>query len=634
MENDQMLHYGWLIKSPPLEQTGHRQPSFLKARWRRRWFVLQAGQFQGQYVLNYYTDESLRKLKGTICLDECEQVDVGLTVENGKQRYEHMFDIKTPQRIFYLAADTFEEMSNWAKIVCEACGLRATSEDENTEADAGFSIADLNATHAPRTVATGSSGPVSNPLISSPYIHISTCHSGGLPKHLQTHSSPGGNQIPSPPTNVSGSEMGDDSVFFPSTGENHPPLSPNGLSDRLQNALLPPSRPPKPAHLLNRPIPNANPQALGPVSHGNYANSNDMKVLYQTEMAQAAHNNASSNHKGTATRIRERFMSGPTGSVEANNNYNGEQSKASPSVLRDMKPGRDAFGKSATVDPKRMGGLAALGSNQKSKRSGKSSHSPGPPLGFATLNPNTSFRRAPPVQRALKPPNAVASEMNLMTSGSNHQLHHNNLPHHPAPIHGRSQSTSGTNRFDSSRHHHHHHHNHQNHAHHSQSKTLQRHFNSTADDSSDEASISEEHMDQRFTFDDTFHAPLRPKDDNEEEQIYFYLPSFESQASYGGQKLTMIPAEQYERSPVAYIDLDLPSTDETDSSRLHGDSVSMSGMSRSGFSPQFPMSGDPLQSSSNSTAYKSIDFMKTEAFNRTRHIREEKYALEQEHQAS
>ena len=29
---------------------------------------------EGQFVLNYYTDESKRKLKGTICLDECEQV--------------------------------------------------------------------------------------------------------------------------------------------------------------------------------------------------------------------------------------------------------------------------------------------------------------------------------------------------------------------------------------------------------------------------------------------------------------------------------------------------------------------------------------------------------------------------------
>lgn len=189
-------------------------------------------------------------------------------------------------------------------------------------------------------------------------------------------------------------------MFFPSTGEDHPPLSPNGLSDRLQNSLLPPSRPPKPAHLLNRPIPNSNTQPLGPACQGNYANSNEMTVMYQKEMAQVSQKN----HKGGTTQIRERFMSGPTGSVEANNNYNGDPSN--PSVLRDMKPGRDGFGKSATVDPKRMGGLAALGSNQKSKRTGKSNHSPGLPLGFATLNPNTSFRRAPPVQRALKPQNA------------------------------------------------------------------------------------------------------------------------------------------------------------------------------------------------------------------------------------
>ena len=30
---------------------------------------------EGPYVLNYYTDESKRKLKGTIYLDECEQVE-------------------------------------------------------------------------------------------------------------------------------------------------------------------------------------------------------------------------------------------------------------------------------------------------------------------------------------------------------------------------------------------------------------------------------------------------------------------------------------------------------------------------------------------------------------------------------
>ena len=52
-------------------------------RWRRRWFVLlqQQGPDGGgfgaaadQFVLNYYTDETKKKLKGSIFLDECEQV--------------------------------------------------------------------------------------------------------------------------------------------------------------------------------------------------------------------------------------------------------------------------------------------------------------------------------------------------------------------------------------------------------------------------------------------------------------------------------------------------------------------------------------------------------------------------------
>ena len=89
--------------------------------------MLERGAAEGQFVLNYYTDESKRKLKGTICLDECEQVikpiptleykdtslfigitfqvDIGLTVENGRQRYEFMFDIKTPQRDYYLGTE-------------------------------------------------------------------------------------------------------------------------------------------------------------------------------------------------------------------------------------------------------------------------------------------------------------------------------------------------------------------------------------------------------------------------------------------------------------------------------------------------------------------------------------------------
>ena len=43
-------------------------------RWRRRWFVLQQGKLPRQYLLNYFTDETKKRLKGSIALDECEQV--------------------------------------------------------------------------------------------------------------------------------------------------------------------------------------------------------------------------------------------------------------------------------------------------------------------------------------------------------------------------------------------------------------------------------------------------------------------------------------------------------------------------------------------------------------------------------
>ena len=47
---------------------------YILQRWRRRWFVLQQGKLPRQYVLNYYADENKRRLKGSIPLDECEQV--------------------------------------------------------------------------------------------------------------------------------------------------------------------------------------------------------------------------------------------------------------------------------------------------------------------------------------------------------------------------------------------------------------------------------------------------------------------------------------------------------------------------------------------------------------------------------
>lgn len=111
-----------------------RESSFnvtlLFQRWRKRWFVLKhSGELPGQFFLLYYTDKNCRKLKGTIDLDQCEEVDAGLRFEDRKQNYQHAFCVKTPKRIFYLAAETDSEMNKWVDCVCQVCGLKATVDD-------------------------------------------------------------------------------------------------------------------------------------------------------------------------------------------------------------------------------------------------------------------------------------------------------------------------------------------------------------------------------------------------------------------------------------------------------------------------------------------------------------------------
>ncbi|XP_055686754.1 protein daughter of sevenless [Lutzomyia longipalpis] len=115
--NREMHYAGWLVKSPPTKR-------IWRARWRRRWFTLKQGEFPGQYFLEYYTDKSCKKLKGTIDLDQCEQVDAGLCME---RKFQHVFNVKTPNRIYYLAADSDEDMRFWVNCICKVCGLQDLS---------------------------------------------------------------------------------------------------------------------------------------------------------------------------------------------------------------------------------------------------------------------------------------------------------------------------------------------------------------------------------------------------------------------------------------------------------------------------------------------------------------------------
>ena len=42
-----------------------------------------------------------------------------MTYQSGRVSYQFMFDIKTPKRVYYLAADCEEDMTAWVDWVCQ-----------------------------------------------------------------------------------------------------------------------------------------------------------------------------------------------------------------------------------------------------------------------------------------------------------------------------------------------------------------------------------------------------------------------------------------------------------------------------------------------------------------------------------
>lgn len=96
---------------------------------------MKQGEIPEQFCLEYYKDRNCRKLKGVIDLDQCEQVDSGLQLEHRKQKFQYMFDVKTPHRTYYLAANSEEDMNAWVNCICEVCNLQDLTKPQQQNND-------------------------------------------------------------------------------------------------------------------------------------------------------------------------------------------------------------------------------------------------------------------------------------------------------------------------------------------------------------------------------------------------------------------------------------------------------------------------------------------------------------------
>ncbi|XP_072241016.1 GRB2-associated-binding protein 1 isoform X2 [Leuresthes tenuis] len=107
-----------------------RLVNYFHVAWKKRWFVLRSGRLTGDPdVLEYYKNDHTKKPIRVIDLNLCEQVDAGLTFSKKDLENSFIFDIKTIDRVFYLVADTEEEMNKWVRHICDICGFNPADDD-------------------------------------------------------------------------------------------------------------------------------------------------------------------------------------------------------------------------------------------------------------------------------------------------------------------------------------------------------------------------------------------------------------------------------------------------------------------------------------------------------------------------
>ncbi|KAJ8262168.1 hypothetical protein GJAV_G00163280 [Gymnothorax javanicus] len=172
MSGGEVVCAGWLRKSPP-------EKKLRRYAWKKRWFVLRSGRLTGDPdVLEYYKNDHTKKPIRVIDLNLCEQVDAGLTFNKKDLEHSFIFDIKTIDRIFYLVADTEEEMNKWVRSICEICGFNPTDDESGKPSHQSNSAAmDMTQHTGPITMTPS---PMNN--VPPPYQPVSV-------RHLDTSSS-------------------------------------------------------------------------------------------------------------------------------------------------------------------------------------------------------------------------------------------------------------------------------------------------------------------------------------------------------------------------------------------------------------------------------------------------------------
>ncbi|XP_055893150.1 GRB2-associated-binding protein 3-like isoform X2 [Biomphalaria glabrata] len=269
-----VVHSGWMTKSPPEKRLTSTFRIF-RAQWKRRFFVLSKplGSLPDQYELDYYKDEHCSSKKGSIDLEQCEQIIEALDSES----FPNLLAIKTvcknKSRTYYLAADTEPEMNSWVQWLCHVCGLRPEDqhipEPKPPLLTVQNSVSNGRPASPPTPVTKTTTLPAQMPQSisvsqqitkqtssdssSASYIPLENCTTGQpqatTDKRFSVESVPDF-LAPSPPQKqsklgMSAPSASEDEVFLQEDLQNHVPAPESKFTQGSDLYQVPPVRPPK-----------------------------------------------------------------------------------------------------------------------------------------------------------------------------------------------------------------------------------------------------------------------------------------------------------------------------------------------------------------------------------------------------
>lgn len=200
-----------------------------------------------------------------------------------------MFDIRTPKRVYFLAADSESDMNSWVGCICHVCGLKVFyREDEETGSTMTLTRPSPSRSGIEDTPPTSPTSPTGS---SGPYFPLSECLSGSrsalIHESMASINQPSSAPVTPAPTRGFAASMGTQSLrgkprredwnlmfydqprqlavahVFDSHGEqpdlvrgveekfarSFKKLLPASQRSAAGERFVPPPRPPKPAHL-------------------------------------------------------------------------------------------------------------------------------------------------------------------------------------------------------------------------------------------------------------------------------------------------------------------------------------------------------------------------------------------------